>query len=145
MRAGTVSLGGIAFGRPLITLTDPDVRDFRHSDGLLGIGLIERLNLSTDVRGGRLWAKRNARPARPERYGMSGLWLGERRGEVVVEVVGTGSPAAAAGLRVGDRLTGGTLSQWIGRLAGRPGATIEIPYERAGESRSVTLILREYL
>ena len=76
---------------------------------------------------------------------MSGLWLAERGGGVVVEVVGTGSPAATAGLRPGDRLEGGSLAEWIERLGGRPGASIEIPHRRDGEARSVTLILRDYL
>jgi serine protease Do len=145
VRVDTVSLGGITFERPLVTLTDPDVRDWRGSDGLLGLGLIERLNLSTDVRAGKLWARRNAQPARPERYGMSGLWLAERRGEVEIVVLSPSSPAADAGLRVGDRLVGGTLQQWIGRLSGRPGDAIDIGYRRGDETATTTLTLREYL
>ena len=145
VRAARASLGGIAFERPLVTLTDPETRGWRRSDGLLGLGLIQRLTLSTDVRAGRLWAKRNSRPARPERYGMSGMWLEERRDGLEIAVISPRSPAADAGLQVGDRLTGGTLQEWIGRLSGRPGATIEIPYRRGGETRTTTLTLREYL
>ena len=145
VRSEAVSLGAIRFERPLVSLTDPaERRDFR-ADGLLGIGLIQRMNLSTDMRARRLWAKRNAQSPRPERYGLSGLWLGERGNALVVEEVGTGSPAASAGLRRGDRIEGGTLAQWIGRLAGRPGQTIEIPYERGGQAATARLTLREYL
>ena len=145
VRAGRASLGGIGFDRPLITLTDPAASGFGRSDGLLGLGLIQRLNLSTDVRGGRLWAKRNAQPPRPERYGMSGLWLEARRDGVEIVVLSPRSPAADAGLRVGDRLVGGTLQQWIARLSGRPGHAVEIPYQRGDETRTTTLTLREYL
>ena len=144
VRAGSANLGGIGFERPLISLTDPAESRTMDGDGLLGIRLIERMNLSTDIGGRRLWAKRNARPLRPERYGMSGLWLGESGGGLVVEEVGTGSPAAAAGLREGDRIEG-ELAEWIRRLAGRPGEAIEIPYRRGGEVRSATVTLREYL
>ncbi len=145
VRAGRASLVGIVFDRPLVTLSDPEERGFRRADGLLGIGLIQRLNLSTDVRASRLWAKRNARPPRPERYGMSGLWLEQRRDDVEIAVISPQSPAADAGLRVGDRLVGGTLQEWIGRLGGRPGQTIEIPYRRGSETGTATLTLREYL
>jgi aspartyl protease len=145
VRAGAVSLGGISFERPLISLTDPAEARVVQSDGLIGLRLVQQLNLSTDLRGRRLWARRNARPEPPERYGMSGLWLGERDGGVAIEEVGTGSPAAAAGLRRGDRLDGGTLAEWIGRLNGRPGDGADISYRRGAESGSVRLTLREYL
>lgn len=53
---------------------------------------------------------------------MSGLWLAERRESIVIEEVGTASPAADVGLRRGDILEGdGTLAQWISRLGGSPG------------------------
>lgn len=146
VRMNRAQLGGLAFERPLVTLSRPGpTGEIDGADGLIGLGLIERLNLSTEVRARRVWAKRNARPPRAERYAMSGLWLAERGDGVTVEVVGTGSPASAAGLRAGDRLGGGSLVEWIRRLAGRPGETIEIPFTRGGESRTVTLTLREYL
>lgn len=145
VRGGSASLGGIRFERPLISLVDPGESLELGSDGLLGIGIVERLNLSTDMRARRIWARRNRRRARPERYGLSGLWLAERGSSLVVEVIGTGSPAVTAGLRRGDRITGGTLRQWIDRLAGRPGETIEIPYERDGQAATTRLTLREYL
>lgn len=145
VRASRASLGGIAFERPLVSLTDPREGRRMEHDGLLGIGLIERMNLSTEVKAGRLWARRNARPARPERYGMSGLWLGEKGGGVVIEEVGTGSPAAEAGLRRGDAVDGGTLQEWIRRVNGRPGNTIEMPWRRGEESGTARLVLRAYL
>ena len=146
VRMGAISIGGIRFEQPIVSLTDPAERRTLDADGLLGIGIIQRLNLSTDMRSRRLWAKRNAQPARPERYGLSGLWLAERGGGLIVEVVGTGSPAAAAGIREGDRIEGrGSLADWIEKLGGRPGETIEIPYSRDGESRTAALTLREYL
>lgn len=146
VRGGTVRLGGIAFERPLVSLTDPDQSRKMDADGLLGIGLIQRMNLSTDVAARSLWAKRNAQPPRPERYGLSGLWLAEKGGGVVVQEVGTGSPAAQAGLRRGDRLVDeASLGEWIDRLGGRPGERVEIRWRRGGESGTARLVLAEYL
>jgi serine protease Do len=145
VRVRGASLGGIAFERPLVSLTDPAERWELEEDGLLGIGLIERLNLSTDMRTRKLWAKRNGRPPRPNRYGMSGLWLEARRDGIEIAELSPGSPAADAGLRRGDVLVGGTLESWIERLGGRPGETIEISYRRGSETGTATLTLREYL
>jgi len=146
VRAQEASVGGIRFTRPLVSLSNPaESLDFNEIDGLLGIGLIQRMNLSTDLRARKVWARRNRQRARPERYGLSGLWLVARGDGAVVDVIGIGSPAAAAGLRPGDRLEGGTLAEWIERLGGRPGASIEIPFRRDGAAQSVTITLREYL
>ena len=145
VRMQAASLGGIRFERPLVSLTDPRERNDADNDGLLGIGLIERLNLSTEVRARRLWAKRNAQRARPERYGMTGFWLEQRRDGLEIVELSPRSPAADAGLMRGDQVLGGTLAEWIRRFGGRPGQAIEIPYRRGGETRMTTLTLREFL
>lgn len=145
VRGPALRIGSTAFERPLVSLTDPEARDSLPNDGLLGLGLIERLNWSTDVRAGRVWAKPSGLPARPERYGLSGLWVNEERGALVVAVVSPRSPAADAGLRVGDEIPGLRLPQLIARLAGRPGQSVEIDYRRGGETRRVRLTLREFL
>ena len=145
VRGPALRIGSTTFERPLISLTDPGAPDGLPNDGLLGIGIIERLNWSTDVRAGRIWVKSSGVPARPERYGLTGLWLAEERGRIVVVVLSPGSPAAEAGLRLGDELLGGTLEQWIARLSGRPGTAVPFRARRGGEERSGTLVLREFL
>ena len=145
VRGGALSLGGIRFERPLLSLTDPDSRDTQEQDGVLGLQMIEQLNLSTDVGAGRLWAKRNARPPRPERYGISGMWVDERPGGLEIAVVSPASPAAEAGLQVGDWIIGVSLQDLVRRLAGSPGESIEISYQRGGEARTTRLTLRAYL
>lgn len=145
VRVPDVALGPLRFDRALVTLTDPSTTQVIDSDGLLGIGLLERMNLSTDLRAGRLWAKRNSLRARPERYGLTGLWVEERGGRLVVVVVSPRSPAADAGLQIGDEVHGVPLATFVRRLAGRPGQTVEIQYRRAGETRSARMTLREFL
>jgi hypothetical protein len=145
VRIPQVRLGNIAFDSPLVSLSDPGQRELIGVDGVLGLELIERMNLSSDVKAGRLWARRNARPPRPERYAMSGVWLEGQGSRVTIASLSPGSPAAEAGLRIGDELTGGTLREWISRLAGRPGATLDIPYTRAGTAGTAHVTLRPYL
>lgn len=145
VRVPEIGIGSIRFERALVALTDPGSRNALDADGLLGLELLERMNISTDLRAMKLWAMRNARPARPERYGISGLWI-DRRGErLVVVAVSPHSPAADAGLRIGDEIQGVPFDQFIRRLGGRPGDVIDIAYRRGGEARSTRLTLRPFL
>lgn len=104
VRAGAVQLGEARAERPLITLLANGLGG--EVDGILGLSFIRRMNLSVDAARRQLWVQPSRQPLVPERYGLSGLWL-ERAGDgIVVSVVGTGSPAAQAGVRVGDRIAG---------------------------------------
>jgi Aspartyl protease len=145
VRVPRIGVGGIGFERGLVTLTDPDTAQRLDADGLLGLELLQLMNLSSDVREGRLWARRNARRPAPERYGLTGMWLGEQRGRLVVVALSPGSPAAEAGLALGDEILGVTLQQWIARVSGRPGTSVPFRAGRGGEERSGTLVLREFL
>ncbi|PSJ39697.1 pepsin/retropepsin-like aspartic protease family protein [Allosphingosinicella deserti] len=144
VRASRVELGSIGFDRPLVSLSQDNHHRGR-VDGLIGLELFERLTLSTDVAKNRLWAKPNGRPARPERHGLSGLWLDDRGGRIVVAEVSPASLAAEAGLREGDEILGGTLRQWIGHLAGKPGDRIEFALRRKGVETKAVLMLRAFL
>ena len=145
VRGSELAIGHIRFERPLITLNDPDARDTRDGDGILGLGLLELMNLSTEIRAGRLWARRNTRSPRPERYGMSGLWTEERGDRLVLVTVSPQSPAAEAGLQVGDEIRGVPLREWIRPLGGRPGDVVEIDYHRNGAPHTTRLTLRPFL
>jgi Aspartyl protease/PDZ domain len=145
VRGPALRVGATTFERPLISLTDPDAHEGLPGDGLLGIGIIERLDWSTDVRAGKVWAKSSGLPARPERYGMSGLWTGQRGGRPVVERVSPGSPAAEAGLQPGDEIQGIGFGPFIARLSGAQGDRIEIDYRRSGTTHHTRLVLREFL
>ena len=144
VRAGKVTLGNIAFERPLVTLSQ-EVRGHPLADGIIGLGLLELMTLSTDVKGDRLWVKRNNRQPQPERFGMSGLWLEERGGTVRVADVSPLSPAADAGIAVGDELVGVPLNLAILKLAGKPGTRVSLRVRRGGTERDVALTLRPYI
>ncbi|HTU11797.1 MAG TPA: aspartyl protease family protein [Allosphingosinicella sp.] len=145
VRAPEIRIGSLRFERPLVSLTDPDSRDALPSDGLLGIGVIERMNWSTEIGAGKIWAKASGLPARPERYGMAGTWLEERQGKVVVALVSPRSPAADAGLRPGDEIEGIGFQALIARLGGRVGDRIPVSYRRGGQAHRTEIALRDFL
>ena len=145
VRGPEVGIGGIRFERPLISLTDPGTALSIGSDGILGLELLQCMNLSTDVRAGRLWARRNALPAPPGRYGPSGLWVEQRGDRLVAAVVSPQSPASEAGLRAGDEIRDVPMGTLIEQLNGRPGDSFDIAYRRDRQARTARLTLREFL
>jgi serine protease Do len=146
VRGGRLAMGEIAFEQPLVGLSDPSSGGFAGAaDGLIGLKLLERLNLSTDVRRSRLWAQPNARPRRLDDYGFSGLWLDRGRDRITVGEVGRGSPAAEAGLRIGDEIAGMDWPAAIAAITGPPGRTITLDIRRGGQRIPTSLVLRDFL
>jgi hypothetical protein len=145
VRAPDVRIGGIAFPRPLVTLLpggparEPDIH------GLIGLELLQQMNIATDMRARRVLAMRNRRPTPPERYGMSGMWIEARGERLFIAQLSPQSPAAEAGLRVGDEVIDTALRPFIARLSGAPGDRIPISYRRAGQERTTALVLRPFL
>jgi hypothetical protein len=146
VRAASLRVGEFAFERPLVFLNDPaSSQRASFVDGIMGLPFIELLNLSTDVRRHRLWAQPSGRPQRPDRYGLSGIWVDERHDGLAIAEIGPGSPAAEAGLQRGDLILGLSLQEFVRRIGGRAGDTIELHYRRGGETRTARLTLREFL
>jgi hypothetical protein len=105
VRATRFALGPLQFDRPFVTLMDPDQSISRNFDGLLGLPLISMFDWSTDVASSQVWVARNANGLAADRYSKSGLWLKRTEtGGAIVESVGIGSPAAAAGILTGDEI-----------------------------------------
>lgn len=106
VRAGNFSLGPLQFDRPFVTLMDPDQAIGFDFDGLIGLPLIALYDWSTDVGRSRVWLTRNGNSLTAERYSKSGLWIDRTPTDgAVVAGVGAGSPAAAAGIAMGDVIT----------------------------------------
>ncbi len=146
VRARRLEVGPFVFDAPLVRLYDP--KDFLPAqfDGLLGLSVLERLNLSTDVRAAKLWAQTNDRPKPPERYSYSGLWLDrlpDSRAKIVA--LSPASPAADAGLARGDVLGGVEWPQLLRRLGGPPGSVVPITVETPAGPSPRTLTLRAFL
>ena len=147
VRAGSLRIGDFAFERPLIFLNDPSsYQRASFVDGIIGLNFLELLNLSTDVRRGKLWAQPSGRTERPRRYGLSGIWVEERHGALAIVDLSPRSPAAEAGLQEGDEILDLTLAQFVQRVGGgRAGQSIELRYRRGDETRTARLTLREFL
>lgn len=137
--------GGLRFERPLVVLNQTPSISFPGADGILGLGLLRHLNLATDIAAGRVWGKINAVPPTPDRYTRSGVWVDPVPQCARVTMIGTGSPAAAAGLQVGDLLPGIDLPHAVAMLGGPAGASVPLTVERQGARQSVTLVLADYL
>jgi serine protease Do len=143
VRGGEVRIGAVRVEAPVVALIDPDARS--DVGNLIGIQLLQQMNLSTDIKAGRLWARRNARPVPAPHYNMSGLWAEEKDGRLRVAEISPASPAAEAGLRPGDELTGRTMHEWLDAATGASGQTLAVEYHRGGEARTAKLVLRPYL
>jgi hypothetical protein len=46
--------------------------------GIVGLPIIQRLNLATEVKAGKLWTRPSGLPAEPADYNMSGLWIDQK-------------------------------------------------------------------
>ncbi|SFN71138.1 aspartyl protease family protein [Sphingomonas sp. OK281] len=145
VRAASFTFGDAQFDRPLVMLRgNGDMR--ARVNGIIGLQVLRQFNLSTDVRARALWVKRHAiADASEERYGMSGLWI-DREGErMTVAAVGTGSPAAAAGITIGDRIVGEPFPTVIRKISGAPGSSVTLSVERGGATSDRTFVLKPFL
>ncbi|WP_294330374.1 aspartyl protease family protein [uncultured Sphingomonas sp.] len=146
VRADVLDLGGgLRFERPLVVLNQTPGMGFPGVDGILGLGLLRHLNLATEVAAGRVWGKINGLAPARDPYGHAGLWFDPVPQGVRVAMIGTGSPAAAAGLQVGDLLPGVDLPGALAMLARPDGTAVPLAIERQGSRQTVTLLLADYL
>ena len=147
VRANRFALGPLGFDRPFVKLMDEDGPALPDADGLIGLPLITMLDWSTDVGRSQVWVTRNANGLVADRYPRSGLWLDAAEGGgVVVTGIGTGSPAAAAGIQVGDVVTEpATLPEAIRRINGPVGQPFALTTKRAAATTTHSITPLYYL
>ncbi|MEZ0242675.1 MAG: aspartyl protease family protein [Sphingomonas sp.] len=146
VRLKSAKFGGVALDPPTAFLLDPGagISELR-VDGMIGLPILRRFNLSTQVKPGVLWAQPNGMAPGPDLYGLSGLWIGRAGKDLTAERVGRGSPAEAAGLREGDRILGIGFDQLLDKISGPPGSEVVVQASRAGRSFEARIVLRDYL
>ncbi|WGM39479.1 aspartyl protease family protein [Caulobacter sp. NIBR1757] len=146
VRGKLLEIGPGRFERPLVTTRYPGAPVIRGFDGIIGLPVLERLNLSVAAAARRLWVQPNGRPQRREAVNRSGLWLDPAKGGARVAVVATGSPAAAAGLKVGDRIAGpAEFGEVLRLLGGAAGETVTLRLEGPAGARDVSFVLADYV
>ncbi len=144
VRAGRLTIGASVYERPQVL-----VRPEGHpaDEIFLGLPILRTLNLSLDRSERSVWVRRNRlEPGLDPRYGNAGAWLEAAAGGVRVASVSPQSPAAEAGVRVGDMVQGaGGLRGAIDRLGGLAGAQRELTVRRGGETLTLRFTLADYL
>lgn len=140
-----IRVGPLTFENQLVSLGSPEQKKASwgsDEDGLLGLPILQRMNIAIDAKARRVLVNSSGLPAPHLRYNRSGLWLtNSKGGPVTVGQVGRGSPGEAAGLKPGDRLEG-VFGDLLKALNGPAGATAALKVAGRGE---VTLALADYL
>jgi serine protease Do len=140
--SGALAIGGLAIDRPVVA--SKDIGAFG-AEAIIGLAVLEQLNLATDVRRNILFMKPNGRPAPPPRYNMSGLWIDRDGQRITAGAVGQGSPAERAGIKAGDELGGMPFTAMIAALNGPAGGTVALQVGRGPARRQVQLTPTDYL
>lgn len=123
--------------------------------GLIGYSFLKRFRVTVDYPNRVLWLDPipNYRDDRPLEYCHVGLQLERQRGAVVVMGVVEGSPAARAGVTLGDEVVAldGTSTQGLDlialtrRMEGPPGRMLTLVIRRDAVERTFRLVRRRLL
>lgn len=144
VRPDSFEIAGATIPRPLIQIREEvDWKEF--DTGLIGLPILRLFNLATSNRDGALLLKRNRQAPQEEHYNRGGMWVERAGAASVVMVVGPGSPAAAAGIKPGDRVTSPAFEVLIERTYDAPGTVLPLTVESGGSSRSIDLTLTDFL
>lgn len=139
-----ITMAGREMRDSLITLVDdPEWAEF--PNGIMGLSLLQCFDIATDPARRTTYIRPNDRPAMPMRYNRFGTWLDRRGDDIVVAVVGPGSPADLAGIRRGDRLSGMGFADMIERMSRPAGETLSFTHHGRAGRRDMTVVLADYL
>ncbi|MFT4255236.1 MAG: PDZ domain-containing protein [Caulobacter sp.] len=145
VRAKRLEFGPIVHENVLVCVRPPDMEaPGQTAHAVLGLPFLRTMNwsLSSDA----LWVKRNNQAPTVPTYGLSGVWVANDRGRIVVDSVGAGSPAAKAGVRQGDIVQNvADLREAIALFNGPPGTPASVTLKRGGETVRADFVMTEYL
>lgn len=147
-----IELGGFRIEQPVVSVvTSGDGAKPSPIAGTLGADVLYRFKVVLDYAHARMILEPNTHLADPSEYDMAGMMLmalGDDFHDLRVHAVLPDSPAAAAGIRDGDRITSVdgqpaaqlTLEEVAMRLR-RPGAEIKLGLARGSDTLAVTVHL----
>jgi hypothetical protein len=153
-RAKTLHLGSVAVENPVTELSLQSHGAFTspYVAGNVGAGVLKRFNITFDYPHQQLIFERNANYAKPDEFDRSGMWVNKAGDDFEVMDVIAAGPAAAAGLKAGDK-----ISAVDGRAAGQvslpelrarfrtevPGTKIKLTVQSGQQTRDVVLVLKD--
>ncbi len=143
VRAPRLTIGQHTYENTLISL---NAGENIGGETILGLPVVRTLDLSIARADNTIWVRRNGLTVNEPTYGLSGLWLDEVAGGVQVSVVGTGSPAAAAGVRPGDQVRGmADFRAALDHVRGSAGDRVTLDLLRGRETFQAAFTLAAYL
>jgi membrane-associated protease RseP (regulator of RpoE activity) len=154
MRLGRFDVGGAAILRPLtqLRLRDSEISGDSAVSGSIGSKILQQFVLTFDYARGRLWLERSPAFGAKTSGGTTGFQAVKLDSPDfrIVNVIPS-TPAATAGLRVGDVITAidGIPSAAVGldelaELTGRPdGTVIHLRVQRDGAEEMLAITLKE--
>jgi hypothetical protein len=153
-RVKTLHLGAVAVQNSVAELSLQTHGSFisPYVAGNVGAGVLKRFNITFDYPHQQLVFERNANYDKPDTFDRSGMWVNKAGDNFEVMDVIASSPAAAAGLKVGDK-----ISSVDGRAAGQvplpelrarfrteaPGTRIKLTVQSGTQTRDVVLVLKD--
>jgi hypothetical protein len=152
-RAGLLELGTVKIPAPVTTVALQERGAFSdpYVAGNVGGGALRRFTVTFDYRNHRIFFEPNASAGTPDVWDRSGLWMNLTEGGYRIEDVVAGSPAAAAGLKVGDTVlsvngrAASTLPLAEAReiLKSAPGTAVRLRVRSGDVEREVEMVLKD--
>ncbi len=152
-RAGLLELGGVRVPAPVssIALQERGAFSDPYLAGNVGGGVLRRFTVTFDYQKQQIWFEPNASYSQEDVWDRSGLWLNRAEDGYRIEDVVAGSPAAAAGLKVGDlvltvdsrKATDLPLAKAREILKGAPGTKVRLQVRSGEAAREVEVVLQE--
>jgi len=153
-RAKVLRLGTVEVTNPVTELSLQQKGAFSspYVAGNVGGGVLKRFNITFDYPHRRMIFERNANYDMADVFDRSGMWVNLAGGALEVVDVIAGGPAAAAGLKVGDKIesiNGRPVSELTlpavrrGFKSDAPGTKVQMRVESAGSVRELEIVLRD--
>jgi Aspartyl protease/PDZ domain len=153
-RAKVLRLGNVEVSNPVTELSLQQTGAFSspYTAGNVGAGVLKRFNITFDYPHQQLIFERNANYDKPDVFDRSGMWINQSFDALEVADVIVGGPAAAAGLKVGDKIqsiNGHPVSQLslpavrLRFKSDAPGTKLHLTVQSGGSSRELDLILED--
>lgn len=155
-RMKRMRVGPHAWDAPLVVLSRATEGALASQDyaGNIGNHLLERFHVTFDYERKQVWLEPSARFGSRDRFSLIGVQLAKHGDVVTAMQVLPNSPAAAAGIRLGDQVAaidGRPIADWTLDAInaefedGQPGSKHKLALVRDGRRKNVTVVLKEML